>query len=250
MGSLSKVAFKTALAAQPGKTYASGMWDSPKKSRPWPGGPSIDSTAGISGWLPEASRRPTNLIALSIGRLLSPVALRYVFFAIRSVIIAHGRGDLVADLDPMAERQLCTIAEKECGAAALFVTAFPLRSRPFYTHPAPDGVHAAGFDLLLRGLEVTTGGQRLHRRADLEAALRAQGIDPKGFETHLRMFDLGMPPHGGLAIGLERLTCQVLGLTNVREATFYPRDINRLEPLVEGGEQPVARQLLGSVSER
>jgi nondiscriminating aspartyl-tRNA synthetase len=144
--------------------------------------------------------------------------------------IAQGRVDLVADLDPMAERQLCAIAEKECGAAALFVTAFPLTGRPFYTHPARDGVHAAGFDLLLRGLEVTTGGQRLHHRADLEAALRTRGIDPKGFETHLRMFDLGMPPHGGLAIGLQRLTCQVLGLSNVREATLYPRDINRLEP--------------------
>jgi nondiscriminating aspartyl-tRNA synthetase len=89
---------------------------------------------------------------------------------------------------------------------------------------------AAGFDLLLRGLEVTTGGQRLHRRTDLEAALDARRTDPKGFEMHLRMFDFGMPPHGGLAIGLERLTCQVLGLRNVREATLYPRDLNRLEP--------------------
>jgi nondiscriminating aspartyl-tRNA synthetase len=144
--------------------------------------------------------------------------------------IAHGRADLVADLDPLAERQLCALAEKESGVAAAFVTGFPLESRPFYTHPAPDGKHAASFDLLLRGLEVTTGGQRLHLRSDLETALRARGFDPKGFATHLRMFDLGMPPHGGLAIGLERLTCQVLGLTNVREATLYPRDINRLEP--------------------
>ena len=114
--------------------------------------------------------------------------------------IAHGRRDLTDDLDPLAERQLCTIAEKECGIAAVFVTGFPLTSRPFYTHPASDGVHAAGFDLLMRGLEVTTGGQRLHRRVDLEAALNARRIDPKGFETHLRMFDFGMPPHGGLAI--------------------------------------------------
>jgi len=82
----------------------------------------------------------------------------------------------------------------------------------------------------LRGLEVTTGGQRLHRRTDLEAALRARGIETAAFESHLRMFDFGMPPHGGLAIGLERLTCQVLGLKNVREATLYPRDRNRLEP--------------------
>jgi nondiscriminating aspartyl-tRNA synthetase len=144
--------------------------------------------------------------------------------------VAHQRTDLIDDLDPSAERQLCEIAHHESGASAVFVTGFPLSSRPFYTHPARDGVHAAGFDLLLRGLEVTTGGQRLHRRADLEAALRARGIETAAFESHLKMFDFGMPPHGGLAIGLERLTCQVLGLKNVREATLYPRDLNRLEP--------------------
>jgi nondiscriminating aspartyl-tRNA synthetase len=143
---------------------------------------------------------------------------------------AHGPRLAADDLDPPAERQLCSIAEKECGTSAVFVTGFPLQSRPFYTHPAADGAHAAGFDLLLRGIEVTTGGQRLYRRADLESALQGRGIDPHGFESHLRMFDLGMPPHGGLAIGLERLTCQVLGLRNVREASLYPRDINRLEP--------------------
>jgi len=142
----------------------------------------------------------------------------------------HRRADLADDLDPLAERQLCEIAQNESGVAAVFVTEFPLSSRPFYTHPARDGVHAAGFDLLLRGLEVTTGGQRLHRRVDLEAALAARGIETAAFESHLRMFHFGMPPHGGLAIGLERLTCQVLGLKNVRQATLYPRDLNRLEP--------------------
>jgi nondiscriminating aspartyl-tRNA synthetase len=105
-----------------------------------------------------------------------------------------------------------------------------MSSRPFYTHPREDGRTAAGFDLLFRGLEVTTGGQRLHRRVDLEAALANRGIDPQTFESHLRMFDVGMPPHGGLAIGLERLTAQVLGLHNVREASLYPRDRNRIEP--------------------
>ena len=143
---------------------------------------------------------------------------------------AHRRTDLVDDLDPMAERQLCEIAQNESGVAAVFVTEFPLSSRPFYTHPASDSAHAAGFDLLLRGLEVTTGGQRLHRRSDLEAALRVRGIETAAFQSHLKMFDFGMPPHGGLAIGLERLTCQVLGLKNVREATLYPRDLDRLEP--------------------
>jgi nondiscriminating aspartyl-tRNA synthetase len=143
---------------------------------------------------------------------------------------SHGHTDLVDDLTPEAERQLCLLAEKETGVSAVFVLGFPLSGRPFYTYPRGDGRTAAGFDLLFRGIEITTGGQRLHRRTDLEDALRQRGGDPNAFESHLRMFDLGMPPHGGLAIGAERLTAQVLGLRNVREATLYPRDVQRMTP--------------------
>lgn len=141
-----------------------------------------------------------------------------------------GRTDLIDDLDPQGERQLCEIAQKEFGTPSVFVVGFPLNARPFYTHPRGPSGAAQSFDLLFRGLEITTGGQRLHTRSALEQALRAKGMDPKAFEGHLRMFDLGMPPHGGLAIGLERLTAQVLGLANVREATMYPRDKHRVEP--------------------
>jgi len=140
-----------------------------------------------------------------------------------------GSTHLVDDLDPEAERQLCQLAQNECGVPAVFVIGFPLSGRPFYTHPRTAST-AAGFDLLFNGLEITTGGQRLHRRVDLENALRGRGIAPAPFENHLRMFELGMPPHGGLAIGLERLTAQILGLSNVRDATLYPRDRYRLTP--------------------
>lgn len=142
----------------------------------------------------------------------------------------HGRNDLVDDLDPEAERQLCTLAERETGVPAVFVLGFPLAARPFYTHPRGTDGASASFDLLFRGLEITTGGQRLHAPEDLRAALAGRGIDPGSFADHLRMFELGMPPHGGLAIGLERLTMQILGLANVREATMYPRDRNRIAP--------------------
>ena len=142
----------------------------------------------------------------------------------------HARSDLRDDLDPLAERQLCAIAQQQCGVAAVFVLGFPLSSRPFYSAPRGDSGAAQSFDLLLEGVEITSGGQRLHRRADLEAALLARNMDPAGFAAHLRMFDLGMPPHGGFAIGLERLTAQVLGLRNVREAVLYPRDRYRLTP--------------------
>jgi nondiscriminating aspartyl-tRNA synthetase len=141
-----------------------------------------------------------------------------------------GRTDLTDDLDPEAERQLCERARRETGIPAVFVLGFPLSARPFYTAPRGPGGAASSFDLLFQGIEITTGGQRLHRRQDLEAALRSRSIDPANFESHLAMFDLGMPPHGGFAIGLERLTCQVLNLANVRQAVLYPRDRYKLTP--------------------
>ncbi|HEX8247412.1 MAG TPA: aspartate--tRNA(Asn) ligase [Pyrinomonadaceae bacterium] len=141
-----------------------------------------------------------------------------------------GRTDLVDDLDPEGERQICKIAEKETGLPAVFVIGYPLESRPFYTAPRGTEGAANSFDLLYNGLEITTGGQRLHRREDLEAALLKRDIEPVNFESHLKMFELGMPPHGGLAIGLERLTMQVLGLSNVRQAVLYPRDRYKVTP--------------------
>jgi nondiscriminating aspartyl-tRNA synthetase len=140
------------------------------------------------------------------------------------------RTDLSDDLDPEAERQLCQLAENDCGVPAVFVLGFPLSGRPFYTAPRGTSGAASSFDLLYEGIEITTGGQRLHRCEDLEKALRTRGIDPSKFESHLRMFDLGMPPHGGFAIGLERLTAQVLNLSNVRQASLYPRDRTKLTP--------------------
>src|SRR5882672_8761716 len=140
------------------------------------------------------------------------------------------REDLYDDLDPEGERQLCSLAEKETGVPAVFVIGYPLTARPFYTAPRGTTGGAQSFDLLFHGVEITTGGQRLHRREDLEASLRSRGIDPTAFESHLRMFDLGMPPHGGLAIGLERLTAGVMGLSNVRQAVLYPRDRYKVTP--------------------
>jgi nondiscriminating aspartyl-tRNA synthetase len=140
------------------------------------------------------------------------------------------RTDLTDDLDPEAERQLCQLAARETGVPAVFVLGFPLSGRPFYTAPRGPAGAASSFDLLFRGIEITTGGQRLHRREDLEHALRSRGMDPANFESHLKMFEMGMPPHGGLAIGLERLTAQVLNLSNVRQAALYPRDRTKLTP--------------------
>ncbi|MBW4630391.1 MAG: aspartate--tRNA(Asn) ligase [Iphinoe sp. HA4291-MV1] len=141
-----------------------------------------------------------------------------------------GRTDLVDDLDPEAERQLCQLVESETGIPAVFVIGYPLSARPFYTHHRGNNGASQSFDFLFEGVEITTGGQRLHKREDLEQALTNRGIAPASFENHLQMFEMGMPPHGGLAIGLERLTTRILYLPNVRQATLYPRDRYRISP--------------------
>ena len=104
--------------------------------------------------------------------------------------------------------------------------------RPFYTHPnLADPAFSNSFDLLFRGTELVTGGQRLHRYADYVAALAQHGIsDLTAFEAYLEVFKYGMPPHGGFAIGLERFLMQLLGLDNIRLATLFPRDLGRLTP--------------------
>ncbi len=142
----------------------------------------------------------------------------------------YQRTDLIDDLDPLAERQLCELAEQETGVSAVFVLGFPLANRPFYVHPRGNDGAAESFDLLFRGLEITTGGKRHHTRQGLELALTEKGIDLGSFAQHLDMFDLGMPPHGGFAIGAERLTAKILDLPNIRQATLYPRDRYHISP--------------------
>jgi nondiscriminating aspartyl-tRNA synthetase len=135
------------------------------------------------------------------------------------------------DLDPEGERQLCDYALKTHSSEFVFISRYPRKSRPFYTMPDPDDPEQTlGFDLLFRGLEVTTGSQRIHDYAMLVDSIRRIGSDPASFKFYLEIFQYAMPPHGGLAIGAERLTQQLLGLTNVREASFFPRDRYRLTP--------------------
>ncbi len=135
------------------------------------------------------------------------------------------------DLAPQDERWLGEWARKEHGSDFLFVTGYPMVKRPFYTHPDPARpAYSNSFDLLFRGLELVTGGQRLHRYADYQAALAARNLSPEPFESYLEAFRYGMPPHGGFAIGLERLLMQLIGVENLRLTTLFPRDINRLTP--------------------
>jgi nondiscriminating aspartyl-tRNA synthetase len=135
------------------------------------------------------------------------------------------------DLAPADERRLGAWALEEHGSHFLFVTGYPMAKRPFYTHPEPARPeYSNSFDLLFRGLEIVTGGQRLHRYDDYLAALEARGERPEPYDGYLQAFRYGMPPHGGFALGLERFTARMVGAQNVRETTLFPRDRTRLTP--------------------
>jgi nondiscriminating aspartyl-tRNA synthetase len=135
------------------------------------------------------------------------------------------------DLSPADERAIGEWARAEHGSDFVFVTGYPMRKRPFYTHPDPGRPeHSNSFDLLFRGTELVTGGQRLHRYDDYRAALAAAGLSLEPFGAYLEAFRHGMPPHGGFAIGLERLLMQLCKLPNIRLAATFPRDLERLTP--------------------
>ena len=135
------------------------------------------------------------------------------------------------DLSPADERWIGDWARREHGSDFVFVTGYPMAKRPFYTHPEPGRPgYSNSFDLIFRGLELVTGGQRLHRHADYLAALAERGEDPGPYAGSLQVFEHGMPPHGGFAIGLERWTARLTGAANVRQVTLFPRDLHRLSP--------------------
>lgn len=135
------------------------------------------------------------------------------------------------DLEPEEEALIGKYYKEECGADFVFITHYPSKKRPFYAMDDPeDATYTLSFDLLFHGLEITTGGQRIHDYNELLAKIEKRGMTTEGMEQYLSAFKHGMPPHGGLGIGLERLTMQLVGEDNVRETTLFPRDLSRLEP--------------------
>lgn len=135
------------------------------------------------------------------------------------------------DLEPEEEHLIGEYFKEEYGSDFVFVTHYPSKKRPFYAMDDPeDETYTLSFDLLYKGLEITTGGQRIHDYGKLMEKIEKRGMETEGMEHYLSAFKHGMPPHGGLGIGLERLTMQLLGEENVREATLFPRDLSRLEP--------------------
>lgn len=135
------------------------------------------------------------------------------------------------DLEPEEELLIGRYFKEEYGSDFVFVTHYPSKKRPFYAMDDPeDPKFTLSFDLLFRGLEVTTGGQRIHDYREITDKMEKRGMDPEDIASYLMIFKYGMPPHGGLGIGLERLTMRLLDEQNVREASMFPRDVTRLEP--------------------
>jgi nondiscriminating aspartyl-tRNA synthetase len=135
----------------------------------------------------------------------------------------------VYEINPEAERLVCEWAKEKHGIEGAFVCAFPRKQRPFYTYPEGE-TKTRSFDFLFRGLELTTGGKRINEHSMLLESIRRFGLTPEGLADYIRIFKYGCPPHGGFAIGLERLTQKVLGLSNVKEASLFPRDRKRVRP--------------------
>lgn len=135
------------------------------------------------------------------------------------------------DLEPEEEQHIGRYAKEVWASDFVFVTHYPGRKRPFYTMDDPeDPRYTLSFDLLFRGVEITTGGQRIHNYGQQVEKLKARGMEPEDFSGYLLFHKHGAPPHGGLGIGLERLTMQLCGLDNIRRASLFPRDRTRLEP--------------------
>jgi nondiscriminating aspartyl-tRNA synthetase len=191
-----------------------------------------DVMASILETLSEQYASELKLLHVQVPAV--PERIPHIYFSEAQELIYNRYGTDVRgepDLSPQDERWLGEWTQQEYGSEFLFVTGYPMRKRPFYTHPDPEQPEFSNsFDLLFRGTELVTGGQRLHLYQDYLAALEHAHLPVEPFETYLEAFRYGMPPHGGFAIGLERLLMQLTGAPNIRLTTTFPRDLARLSP--------------------
>ncbi len=192
-------------------------------------------TRVVAGMLEELQRcDEVDITSDNWEYLHPPSSIPEIHFSDAMRLIGQATGEDLADeidLAPSHERWLGDWARREHGSAFLFVTGYPMAKRPFYTHPDPARPsYSNSFDLLFRGLEIVTGGQRLHRYEDYLAALNARRQDPEPYRGYLETFKHGMPAHGGFALGIERFIARLCGIRNVRETTLFPRDLHRLTP--------------------
>ncbi|MDQ3107079.1 MAG: aspartate--tRNA(Asn) ligase [Actinomycetota bacterium] len=187
----------------------------------------------VAGMVEAAKSRAAPAIArLGLVLPVVPTSIPVIHFADAQQLLERLLGEPVVgepDLAPSHERRLGQWAAEEHGCDFLFVEGYPMAKRPFYTMPdAARPAFSRSFDLLFRGIELVTGGQRLHRYDDYLAVLSPAQVE--AMDGYLQAFRYGLPPHGGFAIGLERWVARLVGASNVRETTLFPRDRQRLAP--------------------
>jgi nondiscriminating aspartyl-tRNA synthetase len=186
-----------------------------------------DCLAGMLEAIGSDAEQAVELLGTRVPEVPAQIPTIHFREALRLV----GAPDDEPDLAPEHERTLGGWALAEHGSDFLAVEGYPAAKRAFYTHPQPDDPRwTNSFDLLFRGLELVSGGQRLHRYDDYIRALELRGESLAPYETYLDVFRRGIPPHGGFAVGLERWTAQLVGAANIREVTLFPRDLHRLTP--------------------
>ena len=188
----------------------------------------------IHGMLAAIRAEENALALLNVELPQAPAQFLVLHFAEALELIWRATGEDTRsepDLSPHHERWLGQWAQREHGSDFVFVWGYPTGKRAFYTHPDPkQPQYSRGFDLLFKGLELVSGGQRLHRYADYLAVLEARGMSLQSFGGYLEAFQHGMPPHGGFAIGLERWIARLVDAPNIKETTLFPRDLTRLTP--------------------
>ncbi len=186
-----------------------------------------DVLAGVCEAVAERAAAAVATLGIEVPRV--PEQIPQVSFADALAIAGAPCDEL--DLAPAHERAVGRWAAAEHGSDFVFVTGYPMAKRPFYTHPDPaDPASSNSFDLIFRGVELVTGGQRLHRYDDYVAALQSAGQPLEPYRSYIDAFRHGFPPHGGFGMGLERLVARLVGAGNVREVAAFPRDLHRLEP--------------------
>lgn len=134
------------------------------------------------------------------------------------------------DIDSEGERMIGEYIKQTQGSDFVFLTHYPIAIRPFYSLPSADGIWTETFDLIFRGVEIASGGQRIHNYQQLVDSIASRGLNPADFSSYLDMFRYGMPPHGGWGLGSERIIQLLLGLSSIKEAILYPRDVKRIAP--------------------
>ena len=192
-----------------------------------------DVLAGMVASMRERGTRELELLELTLPDV--PERIPHIEFLDAQHLIERetDETDVVGepDLAPAHERFLGEWAQREHGSDFLFVVGYPMSKRPFYTHPNPAKPEFSNsFDLIFRGVELVTGGQRLHIYEEYVRVLEAAGQSLEPYEAYLEAFKFGMPPHGGFAIGWERWMARLVDAPNIRETTIFPRDLNRIQP--------------------